>query len=852
MSSTASSFLALSCVGFIASAPAAADPLDGAAAPAATAPDGGEQRGDDIVVNGERIRRESDPKAVAPLVDTPRSVVVLPREVIEQTGSVSLADALRTVPGITFGAAEGGNPIGDRPFIRGFDSQGSTYLDGVRDIGAQSREIFAVEQVQVVRGSDSTLGGRGSAGGSINIVSKMPQPGDFASATGSYGNADFKRVTGDLNLSLGQNAGFRIQGLWHDQDVAGRDELFQKRWGVAPSFTLGLTGDTRLTVMYYHLETDELPDSGFPYAYVLSGSVDATPAGSSGRVIANPAVGNFTTASGRTGRISPDNFYGLVDRDFRRTNIDQATVRAEHDFGGVRLRNTARYSSTKQAYIFTQPDDSQGNVFGIPAGNRNVGTLPGVPAQNIPANQFNNYTAGGRVWRRANTRVGRTDSLIDQLDLSGKLSTGTVEHSFAIGGELAWEKAIRNTYAVNTGVNNGVAGLRCGTAPGTPPYNCTDLFNPNPNDPWVNYVAGAASVPTPITRGASSSDTQNDARTHAVYAFDSITLLPQLILNLGARYEGFDSRVRLPLLNGTRPEVRRNDDYFTWQAGVVAKPTPNTSIYASYATAAIPPNSLIGEGSEGNALGTTSATVTQAQAQAASDALKVERTRNYEVGAKADLFDARLSLTAAVFQTESKNARVTSDANTVAFIGARRVRGVEFNFNGRVTPEWTVFGGYTYLDAKIVDGGFTTFTLPAGGGVAARTVSQPSVNTGQRFPQTPAHSGTLWTNYDFGPVEIGGGAIYMGRVNGGYADNRYVSGTGATAQVVPATVLLVRSVPSYWRFDARAAVNVTPKISLSVNAQNLTDKRYFSQAFASHYATIAPGRTVFGTLSVRY
>ena len=86
------------------------------------------------------------------------------------------------MPGITFGAAEGGNPIGDRPFIRGFDSQGSIYVDGVRDLASQSREVFAVDSVQIVRGSDSTLGGRGSAGGTINIMSKLPQASttDFA------------------------------------------------------------------------------------------------------------------------------------------------------------------------------------------------------------------------------------------------------------------------------------------------------------------------------------------------------------------------------------------------------------------------------------------------------------------------------------------------------------------------------------------------------------------------------------------------------------------------------------------------------------------------------------------------
>ncbi|MDB5694518.1 MAG: TonB-dependent receptor, partial [Sphingomonas bacterium] len=349
-------FLALSCVGAFATAPAlGADP---------ETPE--DQRHADIVVEGERVQRSDNPKLVASLVDTPRSIVVLPREVIEQTGSATLQDALRTVPGITFGAAEGGNPIGDRPFIRGFDSQGSTFLDGVRDIGAQSREVFAVESVQIVRGSDSTLGGRGSAGGTLNIGSKLPQATTFGSTAVSHGSDDYKRATVDLNAALGPTVALRINGMWHDQDVAGRDALFQKRWAVAPSVTIGLGGPTQLTAMYYHLETDELPDSGLPYSYVASAAINATPAGSSGVILSEPAVGRFTTASGTVGRISPNSFYGLANRDFRETNIDQLTLRASHDFGGVTLRNTARLSSTSQAYIYTQPDDSQGNVFGIP------------------------------------------------------------------------------------------------------------------------------------------------------------------------------------------------------------------------------------------------------------------------------------------------------------------------------------------------------------------------------------------------------------------------------------------------------------------------------------------------------
>jgi len=213
-------FLALSCVGFVSSAHAAEPPatdreveLQGVAVTASAIDDGYAQE------------PASNPKLTAPLIDTPRSIVVVPETLIRDTGSNSLVDALRTVPGITFGAAEGGNPVGDRPFIRGFDSQGSTYLDGVRDIGAQSREVFAIDQVQVVKGSDSTFGGRGSAGGTINIISKLPQLDDFARADGSYGNADYKRVTVDLNKKIGPMAAVRIQGLWHDQDFRPRRHL---------------------------------------------------------------------------------------------------------------------------------------------------------------------------------------------------------------------------------------------------------------------------------------------------------------------------------------------------------------------------------------------------------------------------------------------------------------------------------------------------------------------------------------------------------------------------------------------------------------------------------------------------
>ncbi|KEQ53938.1 TonB-dependent receptor [Sphingobium chlorophenolicum] len=822
---SAPAFLALGCVGAFASSPAlAVDNADEAAV---------DQQADagQIIVNGRYNQDIISPKATAPLINTPRSVAIVSENVIKDTGSATLVEALRTVPGITFGAAEGGNPIGDRPFIRGFDSQGSTYVDGVRDTSAQSRETFAVEQIQVVRGSDSSLGGRGSAGGSLNIITKLPRDRDFASADLSYGTADYKRITADLNYRLTDSVAFRVAGMWHDQEVAGRDALWQKRWGVAPSLTIGMNAPTQLTLSWYHLDTDELPDSGLPYRYVCSTTVCNAP---TGFTFSEPMVGDVTLATGATGHVDRDSFYGLKNRDFRESKTGQFTVRASHDFGGVTLRNTARYSHNSQAYIYTQPDDSQGNAFN-----------------------------SGQVWRRANTRYGYVDTLSNQIDLFGKFNTGGIEHSFSAGAELSWEKARRGTFNVTTrhfssGTTNGPS---CSPAQ-VATFDCTSLFNPNPSDPWVNHVDGNYAATGPITRTTPGQETQNNANTKAIYAFDSISIGQSLILNLGARYDDYRSKVALPLINGVTPTVSRDDGIFNWQAGLIFKPTANTSLYASYATSATPPNSLLGEGQEGNSFGTIAATTTPAQTaaaiaalRAAADAaLKVERTKSYEIGAKADLFNSRLSLNVALFRTETKNARVTGPNNTVEYIGERLIKGVEFGFNGEILPKWSIFGGYTYMDAKIVDGGFTALTAAAVPGQAAKTVLVPSVNNGRQFPQTAKHSFSLWTNYEVLPkLNIGGGAFYMSRVFGGYADNRAATQNGAgVVTVSPATRIIARSVPSYWRFDARASYEFDERIGLSVNIQNLTNKTYFSQAFSNHYATMAAGRSAFATLSVKY
>ena len=209
---------------------------------------------------------------------------------------------------------------------------------------------------------------------------------------------------------------------------------------------------------------------------------------------------------------------------------------------------------------------------------------------------------------------------------SWSFGTGSIKHSISVGAEFSWEKARRGTYVLATG--STITPSRF-TPDALARYFCTSLFSPNSSDPWANYTSDSSTVTTPLTKRLPVTETQNDARTRSVYAFDSITLLPELILNLGVRYDDFKSTLTpgqaATAVGGFR--LSRQDKLFNWQAGVIFKPTPSTWLYASYATAATRPTSLLGEGQEGNAIPTT--------ATAANllllDSLKVEKTKSYEV-----------------------------------------------------------------------------------------------------------------------------------------------------------------------------------------------------------------------------
>ena len=147
-----------------------------------------------VKVNAYAIQSDMQTKALpsykftAPLLDTPRSITVIPEELIRETNATTFADALKTVPGITFlGGDAAANPSADRPVIRGFESRNSIFVDGIRDSGVQNRETFDVESITVIKGPDSVYAGRGSVGGSIDIETKTPKNENFISGSAGIG-----------------------------------------------------------------------------------------------------------------------------------------------------------------------------------------------------------------------------------------------------------------------------------------------------------------------------------------------------------------------------------------------------------------------------------------------------------------------------------------------------------------------------------------------------------------------------------------------------------------------------------------------------------------------------------------
>ncbi len=308
-----------------------------AAAPAFGADIDTETEVSGVTVRGAHAGEVSSDKFTAPLVDTPQTVQVIPQEVFNQQGARNLTEALRNTPGITFNAGENGFASGLSNFsMRGVDTTGSVFVDGVRDSGNYSRDTFNVEQVEVVKGAAAD-NGRGSAGGYVNVVSKTPKAAAAYSGTASLGLDDYDsetrtRVTADLNMPFSDTAAVRLNLLYEDGGVPGRDVASRSSLGFAPSVAFGLGTGLRFIAAYQHVKQEDLPDWGVP-AVIFDGMWRYQPS--------------------LDGKAIRDNFYGLSS-DYDDVTSDSVLGRVEYDFGAnLVLSNQTRWSQTERDARYT-------------------------------------------------------------------------------------------------------------------------------------------------------------------------------------------------------------------------------------------------------------------------------------------------------------------------------------------------------------------------------------------------------------------------------------------------------------------------------------------------------------------
>lgn len=597
--------------------------------------------------HGYKVDTTAGPKFVKPLVDTTQSVQIIPADLIQEQVATTLTEALRNSAGVgTFYVGENGNTAtGDTVYMRGFDSSGSIFVDGVRDLGSISRDMFNVEQIEVIKGPSGADYGRTSPTGSINLVTRQPNLADSRSAMLSWGSADQKRLTADLNHALGglDGAALRLNLMAQDSGVPGRDEINHKRWGIAPSLAFGLGSDTRLYIDLLHLDQDNVPDGGVP-TIGLPGYTTPDPE--------RPELGAARP-------VDPHNFYGTrSDHDDSTTDLVTAIV--EHDFSDdLRLHNITRWGRTRQDYLLTAFMGSAANWVTPDLANPATWTI----ARSLPTfkDQTNRILAN-----QTNFRV--------HSDFGGGVS-----NDISTGVELIREEV------ASTGL-----GALDGSA-----WPAANLYHPDPR------VSG-------LVWGRTGAASRGRTDTVAAYLFDTLTLGERWQLNAGMRFDRFDTEFSSLVACGARGapvcgelpagtivpgvDASTSDTLFNWKVGALYKPAENGSLYVDYALSQQPP-------------GGSSLSLSAAENSLDNPIFDPEKARTLELGTKWELFDARLLLSAALYRSDIGNQIVQDPVDQLYYqAGEKRVQGIELGLVGQITDRWAVSAGFTTMDATVRKG----------------------------------------------------------------------------------------------------------------------------------------------------
>ena len=587
----------------------------------------------------------SSTKFTRPVAETPQTVQIITRDLIDDQHAGTLTEALKNSPGVgTFFVGENGSTsTGDSVYMRGFDSSGAIFVDGVRDLGSISRDTFNIDRVEVIKGPAGTDYGRTAPSGSINLVSKQPFLDDANSASLSAGTGHQKRGTADFNHAFGEHGAARLNLMGQDSGVPGRDDVKNRRWGIAPSLAFGLNTPTRVYLDYLHITQNNIPDGGVP-TVGLPGYTSPDPS--------RPSLSNAA-------RVDTDNFYG-TDHDHDDVDVDLVTAIVEHDIGeSSLLRNTTRWGRTHQDYMLSS--------FMASSSYFNTPDLDDPSTWSIR--------------RLPNYKDQSNEILTNQTGIVTRLRTGPVAHTLSYGLELTREKidTTGETYA--------------GTVPDV------NLYDPQHDYSFTTVKTGADGSGTTDTVAAYLFDTLDLTERWQVTAglrLDHYRAHFESSAVCGGR-RGPDCGANPTGTVVPNVDASVEDNLFTWKLGTLYKLTRQLNLYADYAVSAQPP------GGDDLQLSTrdNSADNPDFDPQKAHTA---EVGAKIKLAGNRVLLTAALYRTTVTNLIEQD----PTDPSIYVQTGKKRVQGVELAAVGNLTPNWNLSAGFTTMHATILDGSSET------------------------------------------------------------------------------------------------------------------------------------------------
>jgi catecholate siderophore receptor len=728
-----------------------------------------------------------------PLLNTPKTVTVIDKEVLADENATSLKQAVLYTAGVTLGTGEGGQAFGDRFFVRGFDTRNDVFIDGVRDSGVSVRENFFTEQIEILRGPGSSFAGRGTTGGAINIVTKQATTEkSFYNMDTTFGTDGTQRVTLDVNQVISPTLAVRAGGLFQDAGVAGREYTSDDRGGGFVAVKWTPVDAVKVTADYVHTDLHGLPDFGVPY--YRPGST-----GSSSQLFPTTAGGPLPSFGGNS-----NTFYGFVNRDFFSVHQDLGTINTEVQITpDLTFSNKTRGSESLLNYIGTIPESL-------------VTTNPNPALWTLTANPLSRYQV--------------TDVVANQSEATYKFDTGNWHHTATAGVEVSRETSSIDTY--NGLTSEGAAGAftSSGSLAGVNAINPQSTFLPFGTTPTLT------GKPTQIAIDTTSG-----------YLLDSANYRDLVILIGGIRYDDYGIKTSgWGSVGAAKVSTWGNQaaDFGmpNFNLGLTLKPLPITSVYIAYATSSDPVGAEF-DGTSAN-YGGLSPIVNGASNQIFGP----QKNTAIEVGNKWELFDRHLLVSGALFQTNVTNAResvnVTSTANQTAACpynatlggsqpcisagAAYEIHGIDLEVTGKITDKWSVFGGLVLMKSAV------TKSLVA----SADPLLYPT-NVGLPLANIANQSFTMLSKYQIDDRwEVGGQAIYRSKIYGGtlLAANQ---GT---------------SLPSYWLFNAFAEAKIDQHWTAKLFVNNIFNTLYYTAFYQSNtpFTLEGAGRVASVMLSARF